>query len=84
MLVSLAVPVLRRRRPDLKRSFQVPFSPVLPYLAALTSLYLMLNLPLDTWLRFLIWMALGFAIYFGYGYRHSRLATEPELANHYA
>ena len=84
VLVSLAVPVLRRRRPDLKRSFQVPFSPVLPYLAALTSLYLMLNLPLDTWLRFLIWMALGFAIYFGYGYRHSRLAKEPELANHYA
>lgn len=84
VLVSLAVPVLRKRRPDLERSFKVPFSPVLPWIAALTSLYLMLNLPLDTWLRFLIWMAIGFGIYFGYGYRHSRLATEPELANHYA
>ena len=73
-LVSLAVPVLRNRRPDLKRAFRVPFSPVLPVAAALISVYLMLNLSVETWLRFLIWMALGFVIYFTYGIRNSRLA----------
>jgi basic amino acid/polyamine antiporter, APA family len=72
-LVSLAVPILRKRRPDLPRSFSVPFNPWLPYLAALVCVYLMLNLSIETWLRFLVWMALGFGIYFTYGYRHSRV-----------
>jgi APA family basic amino acid/polyamine antiporter len=75
-LVSLAVPVLRRKRPDLKRAFTVPLSPVLPILAALISLYLMLNLSVETWLRFLVWMLIGFGIYFGYGVRNSRMAKE--------
>jgi basic amino acid/polyamine antiporter, APA family len=73
-LVSLAVPVLRSRRPDLKRSFTVPFSPVLPVVAALISVYLMVNLSVETWLRFLIWMVIGFLLYFTYGIRNSRLA----------
>ncbi len=72
-LVSLAVPVLRRNRPDLERSFTVPLNPVLPTVAALFCIYLALNLSIETWLRFLIWMALGFAIYFTYGYSHSRV-----------
>ncbi|MBY8872946.1 amino acid permease [Micromonospora sp. PLK6-60] len=74
VLVSLAVPILRRRRPDLERSFKVPFSPVLPIVSALACLYLMLNLSVETWIRFLIWMLLGAVIYFGYGYRKNRLA----------
>ena len=74
-LVSLAVPVLRRNRPDLKRAFTVPFSPVLPILAALISVYLMVNLSVETWLRFLIWMVIGFLLYFTYGIRNSRLAV---------
>lgn len=74
MLVSIAVPILRKRRPDLKRSFKVPFSPVLPILAAVICFYLMLNLSIETWLRFVVWMALGFLIYFGYSKSHSRLA----------
>ena len=81
-LVSLAVPVLRKRRPDLKRSFQVPGSPFLPWLAAAICVYLMLNLPLETWVRFIIWMALGFLIYFAYSKNRSRLALHapsPEL-----
>ena len=73
-LVSLAVPILRKRRPDLERSFKVPFSPVLPILAAVVCAYLALNLSIETWLRFLIWMAVGFVIYFTYGVRNSRLA----------
>jgi APA family basic amino acid/polyamine antiporter len=72
-LVSLAVPILRKRRPDLERSFKVPFNPVLPILAAVVCLYLALNLSIETWLRFVVWMILGFAIYFLYGYGHSRV-----------
>ena len=75
LLVSLAVPVLRRRRPDFHRPFTVPFSPWLPWLSAAICFYLMLTLPLETWIRFAIWMALGFGIYFAYGYKRSRLAV---------
>jgi APA family basic amino acid/polyamine antiporter len=77
-LVSLAVPVLRSRRPDLNRPFRVPFSPVLPVLSALICGYLMLTLPVETWIRFLIWMAAGFLIYFFYGYRNARLSGRPK------
>ncbi|GAA4720031.1 amino acid permease [Nocardioides conyzicola] len=73
LLVSLAVPILRRTRPDLDRPFKVPFSPYLPILAALVCFYLMLNLTVETWLRFLVWMVIGFGIYFAYGHQHSRV-----------
>ena len=76
LLVSAAVPVLRRTRPDLERPFRVPFSPVVPILSALACLYLMANLSLETWLRFLAWLALGLVVYAVYGYRHSRLRRE--------
>jgi basic amino acid/polyamine antiporter, APA family len=75
-LVSIAVPLLRRSRPDIQRSFRVPGNPVIPILAALICLYLMLNLSIETWLRFVIWMALGFIVYFVYGYRRSRVGIE--------
>lgn len=73
-LVSLAVPILRKSRPDFERPFRVPFSPFLPWLSAAICGYLMLTLPVETWLRFLIWLAIGFVIYFTYGHRRSRLA----------
>jgi APA family basic amino acid/polyamine antiporter len=72
--------VLRRTRPDLKRAFRCPGVPVVPVLAVLTSLYLMLNLPGATWVRFFVWMAIGLAFYFAYGARHSRLATDPNYS----
>ncbi|WP_448625462.1 amino acid permease [Geodermatophilus sp. URMC 64] len=78
-LVSVGVLVLRRTRPDLHRSFRVPWTPVLPILAALACLWLMVNLPADTWLRFLIWMAIGLGAYFVYGHRRSRLATRERM-----
>ena len=78
LLVSVAVPILRRTRPDLRRAFRVPLSPLLPGLSAVACLYLMSNLSLETWLRFLVWLALGLAVYAGYGRRNARLADEPE------
>jgi APA family basic amino acid/polyamine antiporter len=75
-LVSIAVPLLRRKRPDIERSFRVPGNPVVPILAAVICVYLMLNLSLETWLRFAVWMALGFIVYAFYGYRRSRVGIE--------
>ncbi|MDX6263547.1 MAG: basic amino acid/polyamine antiporter, family [Kribbellaceae bacterium] len=72
-LVSIAVPLLRRSRPDIERSFKVPGNPVVPILAAVICIYLMLNLSLETWIRFLVWMVLGFVVYALYGYRKSRV-----------
>jgi APA family basic amino acid/polyamine antiporter len=71
ILVSVGVVVLRRTRPDLPRSFRVPAAPVVATLSVLLCLYLMLNLTGDTWVRFAIWMGLGFVVYFAYGRRHS-------------
>ena len=80
ILVSIGVIVLRRKRPDLPRSFKVPWVPFLPILSALICFYLTINLSVETWLRFVIWMALGFIFYFSYGHRKSRLATGETLA----
>ncbi len=76
LLVSLAVVVLRRTRPDMRRPFRVPLSPVLPVVSALACLYLMTNLSIETWLRFLAWLAIGLVIYVAYGYRNSPLRAE--------
>ena len=73
VIVSLGIIVLRHTRPDLPRPFRMPWVPVLPILSALVSLVLMLGLPRATWERLFVWMAIGVAIYFGYGYRRSRL-----------
>ncbi len=73
VLVSIGVVILRRTRPDLPRAFRVPAAPLVATLAVLACLYLMLNLPGETWLRFVIWMAIGFVVYFVYGRQHSRL-----------
>jgi basic amino acid/polyamine antiporter, APA family len=75
-LVSIAVPVLRRKRPDIQRAFTVPGNPVVPILAALICLYLALNLSIETWLRFVVWMVIGFVVYGLYGYRRSRVGQE--------
>jgi basic amino acid/polyamine antiporter, APA family len=71
--VLLGVIVLRRTRPDLPRAFRAPWVPVLPVLSVCASLWLMINLSVETWLRFAGWMVVGFVIYFGYGRGHSRL-----------
>jgi APA family basic amino acid/polyamine antiporter len=82
VVVSIGVIVLRRRRPDLPRSFRVPWVPFLPIIAAVICFYLMLNLSLETWLRFVVWLVIGAGIYVGYSYRHSRLASGQALSHH--
>lgn len=76
VVVALGVVLLRRARPDLPRAFRTPFVPAVPLLSVLASLWLMLNLPAETWLRFAVWMALGVLVYFAYGRRHSRVSAE--------
>jgi APA family basic amino acid/polyamine antiporter len=73
ILVALGIIVLRRRDPDRPRPFRTPWVPFLPLVSALFCLYLMLNLPLLTWLRFGLWMAIGAVIYWLYGMQHSRV-----------
>jgi APA family basic amino acid/polyamine antiporter len=64
---------LRRTDRHMKRPFRAPAVPVVPILGILFCLLLMIGLPLDTWLRLVIWMAIGLTVYFFYGRRHSVL-----------
>jgi APA family basic amino acid/polyamine antiporter len=73
VVVSLGILVLRKKRPDLKPSFRVPFGKVLPVVSAVLCFYLMTNLAVETWIFFAGWLVTGIAIYFAYGQRHSRL-----------
>jgi basic amino acid/polyamine antiporter, APA family len=75
VLVSIGVVVLRRTRPDLRRSFRTPAVPLVPALSVLACLFLMLNLGTHTWIRFVVWMAIGLVVYAFYGQRRSRLAA---------
>lgn len=72
-VVCIGVLVLRRTRPEMPRPFRVPWAPFTCVLGALVCLAMTLALPNDTWWRLVIWTAIGFSIYAGYGYRHSRL-----------
>jgi APA family basic amino acid/polyamine antiporter len=73
VLVSVGVLVLRRTRPDLPRAFRTPGLGIVATLSVLLCFYLMLNLIGETWVRFLVWMAIGLVVYFAYGRSHSRL-----------
>jgi APA family basic amino acid/polyamine antiporter len=73
VLVSAGVIVLRKLEPDRARPFRAPLVPLTPLISIVTCLYLMLQLPRLTWIRFGIWLVLGLFIYVFYGVRHSRL-----------
>jgi APA family basic amino acid/polyamine antiporter len=73
VIVCAGVLVLRRTDPELPRPFKAPLYPVVPALGVLSCLWLMYGLPPDTWARLIVWMALGFLVYFGYGRRHSKV-----------
>jgi APA family basic amino acid/polyamine antiporter len=74
VLVSAGVILLRRQEPDRPRPFRAPLVPLTPIISIVTCLYLMLQLPRITWIRFGLWLLLGLVIYFSYGIRNSRLA----------
>lgn len=77
--VSMGVIILRKTRPDLKRSFKVPFVPLVPLIAVATCGYLLISLPGITWIAFLVWMAIGLCVYFSYGRKHSHLADNEHV-----
>ena len=79
VLVCAGVLVLRVKEPDAKRGFRTPLVPFVPIMGILFCIYLMLGLPEITWLRFVIWLAIGLVIYFMYGRWHSKLRAEPAV-----
>ncbi|MCZ2146847.1 MAG: amino acid permease [Bryobacterales bacterium] len=78
-LVSAGVLVLRRKQPTRPRGFRVPFVPVLPILSILFCFVLMMSLPLETWIRFFVWLIIGLVLYYFFGRRHSALADHKPL-----
>jgi basic amino acid/polyamine antiporter, APA family len=75
ILVCLGVNILRKTAPNRPRPFRAPFVPVFPILGVILCFVLMLSLPLETWIRFFVWLVIGLAIYFLYGVRHSKLRS---------
>ena len=78
VLVSAGVIVLRKLEPNRVRPFRAPWVPLTPIISILACLYLMLQLPKLTWIRFGIWLLLGLVLYFFYGRRNSRLGRAEE------
>jgi len=74
IVICSSVMILRKRKPDLHRSFRTPLVPLVPLIGVGFSLWLLSELPAVTWKVFLIWVSLGLVIYLGYGRRHSKLA----------
>jgi len=77
VLVSLGVLVLRKKQPERRRSFRTPWVPVVPILAIVSCVILMASLPLETWIRFFVWLAIGLVIYLTYSRHHSEFGRSP-------
>jgi len=75
-IVCITVVILRIQNPSLERPFRCPLVYLVGVLGVLVNVAMMLFLPVDTWMRLVVWMAIGLAIYFLYGYRHSTLGKE--------
>ena len=73
IVVSAGVIVLRRTEPERKRGFRMPGVPWLPLVSVVCCLVLMLSLPLETWVRFVVWLLIGLTIYALFGRKHSRM-----------
>jgi APA family basic amino acid/polyamine antiporter len=78
VLVSLGVIMLRYMEPNRVRPFRVPWVPITPLISIFACIYLMIQLPRLTWIRFGVWLAIGLVIYFAYSMRHSRLQAKAE------
>lgn len=73
ILVCVGVMVMRKKMPDAPRAFRTPLVPLVPILGIATCLFMMVFLPLDTWIRLVVWMMIGFDVYLFYGMRNSIL-----------
>ena len=76
VVVSAGVIVLRKNQPDRPRGFRVPGSPALPLFSIVSCFVLMLGLPLETWVRFFVWLIVGLIVYYFFGRKHSALRAE--------
>jgi len=75
ILVCIGIWVMRRRMPELPRAFRTPLVPLVPILGIATCLFMMIFLPMDTWIRLIVWMLIGLDIYLAYGAKHSHLGN---------
>jgi APA family basic amino acid/polyamine antiporter len=66
---------MRKKMPGLPRAFKTPMVPLVPILGIVTCLFMMVFLPMDTWIRLLVWMLIGMDIYLAYGAKHSHLGN---------
>ncbi len=76
VMVCLGIIILRHRQPDLPRAFRTPWVPVVPILGIITCLAMMFSLPQGTWIRLIIWLVIGLAVYFFYGKKNSKIGQE--------
>jgi APA family basic amino acid/polyamine antiporter len=75
VIVCTGVMILRSRHPQMPRPFKTPWVPFTPIMGILAALYLMASLPIDTWLRLIIWLVIGMVVYFTYSLKHSRVQS---------
>jgi APA family basic amino acid/polyamine antiporter len=80
VIVGVGIIILRSSNPALHRPFKVPLSPFIPIATVLSAAYLMNSLPLDTWIRLIVWMSIGLVIYFAYSYTHSKIGIDDDRA----
>ncbi len=84
ILVCIGIIVMRKQMPDAPRAFVTPLVPLIPILGVATCFFMMAFLPLDTWIRLIVWMIIGFDVYLFYGIRNSKLANaKASLADDY-
>lgn len=81
VIVCAGVWILRVKNPSLPRPFKTPWVPFVPIMGIAISAYMMLSLPLDTWIRLLVWLVIGMVIYFTYGRHHSKVQQARETSS---
>jgi APA family basic amino acid/polyamine antiporter len=81
VIVCAGIMVMRRTQPDLPRPYKTPLVPLVPILGILVCFGMMAFLDIMTWIRLVVWLVIGFVVYFGYSRFHSHLVTDPESAH---
>ena len=80
ILVCIGVLIMRKKMPDAPRAFRTPMVPLVPVLGIITCFFMMAFLPLDTWVRLVVWMMIGLNVYFFYGVKNSLFSTDKVAA----